>query len=540
MNLVMTIAVGEQYQKIASFTHPSIRFYAEKIGAEFLSINQSNLSSPHWEKFQIFHLLNKYERILFIDTDIIIRDDCPNLFEIIPSTDFGAFNELPFTEESRQQSLYQACLDYDVKLDYWNGKYYNTGVMVISRFHKYLFKKPDKESFNFYEQGYLNMIFAKELRRNESQVDKVVFKDLEYKFNRMACMDRFTGEDRHASYVIHYAGFPNLQFVLDLIPRDLEIWNQTKPKYKFKRHILVNVNGGLGDQIDAEPAVRYLKDKVYPGDDINIQTHFPRVFEHVGLPVFLHGEFRGKPDTPYWQVLSLPGPDKIMWSIVSNLLCHTVDYCSMALLRRTLPFQEKQPHLRVDFQDVANVLDIVGVRDLRELVVVHPGKHWESKTFPVEWWQEVIDGIHEFATVCLIGYEDDTRGTVQVEVRDGMIDTRNLLDLGSLFALISQAKVLVTNDSAPVHIAGAFDNWIVLIPTCKHPDHILPFRKGSTEYKTCSLYKKLTLDAISQQPTEIHGAEADYVVGDILDYLPNPKDVISSVKSIWENNETKS
>lgn len=539
MNAVVTICIGEVYDKIGKFTHPSIERYAEKIGADFIVIDKTNRSSPHWEKFQIFQFLNKYERIIFLDSDLIVREDCPNLFDVVPPSKLGAFNELPFTE-NRQESLYQACKDYEVNLKSWNGKYYNTGVLVISRIHKYLFKKPDKETFNFYEQGYLNMIFAKELRTNESYIEGIVFYDLPYKFNRMACMDRFTGEERHGSYIVHYAGFPSLSFVLDLIPRDLEKWEKTKPDYKYRQHLLINVNGGLGDQIDAEPAIRYLKDQVFPGADIHIQTHFPKVFSHLGLPVYLHGDFRPEPDTPYYSVMSMPGPDKVHWSVVSNLLCHTVDYCSIALLRRTLPFKDKQTRLTVAFKDIANVLDIVGVRKLDELVLVHPGKHWPSKTFPVEWWQEVVDGIQKNGrTVCLIGYEDDSRGTVPIEVRKGVIDTRNLLDLGALFALISQCKVLVSNDSAPVHIAGAFDNWIILIPSCKHPDHVLPYRHESVSYKTSALYKKLTLDAVSSKPTEVHGQEADFVVGDILDYIPEPKEVIDEVEKVMKGEVMK-
>jgi len=93
-------------------------------------------------------------------------------------------------------------------------------------------------------------------------------------------------------------------------------------------------------------------------------------------------------------------------------------------------------------------------------------------------------------------------------------------------------KVVVSNDSSPIHIAGAFDNNIVLIPTCKHPDHLLPWRKGSQSYKTVSLYKKLTLDTCDSRPTTVGGSSAEFVNGDILDHLPNTKDVVDKVLEI--------
>jgi len=531
-NLVFTIAVGDAYQKMAKSTHPSIKAYAEKIGADFFSLDTSTATTPHWEKFnQIFTLLNRYERIIYLDTDIIVRDDCPNLFDLVPKGDLGLFNEMPFTDR-RDLSLIESCKDYGLILNNWDGKYYNTGVMVISRQHKQLFKKPEREIFNFYEQGYFNANLAKVL---ESVGNEMSVFNLSHYYNRMACMDKFTGEERFASYIIHYAGFPNMEFILSLIPEDLKKWQKTKPDYKFQRHLLIDVQGGLGDQVCAEPVLRFMKEKVYPGEDIKVLTHFPALFKHLNLPVFRHGEFMREPDIPYYSVNSLPGPDTMMWQVVSHLLCHPVDFIAMALLRRTLPNEDKQIRLKVDLPGLAEVMDVVGASQLSELVLVHPGKHWESKTFPAQWWQKVIDQIQAAGrTVCLIGADEKTRGVLDVAAREGMIDTRNLLSLDGLIALIASAKALVSNDSAPIHLAGAFDNYIVLIPTCKHPDHLLPYRQKIQYHKAIALYKKFMGDDYNSQPTELYGSLGDKVKGDYLDYLPEPAEVAAQVEKAFE------
>lgn len=114
-----------------------------------------------------------------------------------------------------------------------------------------------------------------------------------------------------------------------------------------------------------------------------------------------------------------------------------------------------------------------------------------------------------------------------------MIDTRNLLSLDALIALISQAPVLLSNDSAPVHIAGAFDHEIILIPTCKHPDHILPYRRGRTDYKTQSLYRDLLLDDFPSAPTEIYGVEASAVPRAWENYLPAPAEVVAATAAAY-------
>lgn len=517
--LVLSIAVGEEYQKIAGYTHPTLKRYADRIGADFLVIDESNCSTPHWEKFQICQLLNHYDRIIYLDTDLIVRDDCPDLFEIVPKFKLGMFNEAQFTG-GRTISMYETCKEYDVKLPDWDGKYYNTGVMVISARHNQLFKKPQKEAFNFYEQGYLNMMIAKQ------SIDMF---ELPYQFNRMSCMDRFTGEERHASHIIHYAGFPSIQFVQNLIPNDIAKWEADSPDYDYQRHILVDVQGGLGDQVCAEPAIRYMAENVYPGEDITVVTHFPRIFQHLGLSVFKHGEFTPKPDTPYYSMLSLPGPDKPMWAFVSNLLCHTIDYCAMAMIRQTLPVKDKRVQLTYSLDDISHAMEVTGIRNLNDLVLVHPGRHWDSKSFPADWWQSLIDGLHEAGLpVCLIGFDEcEVVGLADIEAREGMIDTRDRLELGALIALIANAKIVISNDSSPIHIAGAFDNYIFLIPTCKHPDHLLPWRHGSQGYKTRCFYKRLACQEFDSRPTTVPGSSGEFLIGEWKEYLPDVGQIIS-------------
>jgi len=206
----------------------------------------------------------------------------------------------------------------------------------------------------------------------------------------------------------------------------------------------------------------------------------------------------------------------------------------MALLKRILPNKDKQiklpPVKKSEIQGLQKKLDV----DLKELVLVHAGRHWPSKTFPVEWWQSVIDTLSaDKKQVCLIGKEDDTRGTVDVSINSSMIDTRDGLTLRELIILTSQAKVLISNDSAPIHIAGAFNNHIILIPTCKHPDHLLPYRKGSQSYRSAALYKKLMCYEYDSAPTHVGGSSADYVTGEWNDYLPEPEEIVDYVKKIF-------
>jgi hypothetical protein len=81
------------------------------------------------------------------------------------------------------------------------------------------------------------------------------------------------------------------------------------------------------------------------------------------------------------------------------------------------------------------------------------------------------------------------------------------------------------------------DNWIVTIPTCKHEDHILPFRNGTQYYKTKSLRKGLLLDDLEVRHTEFKTHTIDLIPEGktLYDYIPEVDDVVKEVFDIYDN-----
>lgn len=525
MNAVVTITMGKNYEFIASLTHDSIRAYAKKIGAEFVVLDKQlvSVSSPHYEKFQIYDLLNKYERIAFIDTDVVIRPDCPNLFDVVSPKKFGAFDEGAIME--RKESMRQCCRDYgeeDAFKD-WNGKYYNTGIMVISRIHKDIFEKPEKEVWNYYEQSYLNLKFLKL---------KTKMHDLDYKFNRMHALDKVTGEHRLKSYIVHYAGV--LNNMDKIIPADLACW-QSGRHLKFKRNILINVGANrVGDNICAEPTVRHIVENTKDAN-LAVVAVYPDVFQHLAdkVGVYRFDEYDRDPEQPYLLINTSPSElDESKKYIECNYM-NMVDYTSIVSIKKVLTDAEREIRLPVTAAGLAEAMEVAGC-SLTDLVLVHPGKAWASKTLPSEFWNKVVKGLSETLApmslkVGVIGADLSLgRGTVDIDLPDNVIDFKNLLSLQGLFALLSKAKILVSNDSGPIHAAGAFENWIVMIPTCKHPDLLLPIRHGSKDWKTVSLYKKLIVpdfDIMNLSP-DIETVQPG------PEHLPEAEDVVKKVEEI--------
>jgi ADP-heptose:LPS heptosyltransferase len=210
----------------------------------------------------------------------------------------------------------------------------------------------------------------------------------------------------------------------------------------------------------------------------------------------------------------------------------------MSLIKRSIPLEDRTIKLKVDIQDFTDLLSLCDINELKNLVLIHPGKWWESKTFPIEWWQNIIDILaNENIPVGIIGKTvDEKQGYLPVVCPENGYDFRDMTSLGAMIALISQAPILITNDSSPIHIAGAFDNWIITFATAKASYNILPYRKSTQLYKTMSLEKKLLLNDLdvlwlSNKPQTI--AELPINM-DWNNYLPDPEFVVQKIKGIYK------
>ena len=84
-----------------------------------------------------------------------------------------------------------------------------------------------------------------------------------------------------------------------------------------------------------------------------------------------------------------------------------------------------------------------------------------------------------------------------------------------------------------MQIAGAFDNWIVMLATIKPPDLVFPYRRGSPNYKTKALYKKLLADDNRFDPLDSRGMRVDFEVADWSRYLPEPAAVVAEVAGLY-------
>lgn len=246
------------------------------------------------------------------------------------------------------------------------------------------------------------------------------------------------------------------------------------------RNFLITTWGGLGDQVCAEPVIRYAL-KTFNKCDISLYSEAPELFEHLKFKnVFRVGDKDNKPNMEdYIHFTSIQNPDTLLWEFASHMITHCVDFVSICMFRCQLPNAQKE----INLPDYPNTVDY----DVNNSVVVHAGKHWQSKTFPKQWWDDVIGELKKRSfDIILIGKDGSTTaentGYVDVD-SSGCIDTRDKLNLKQLVGLLKSSKYVLTNDSSPIHIAASGDAFIGFVASCKHPDYIMHWRKGQWAYK---------------------------------------------------------
>lgn len=550
---IVTISIGDFYSKMAEITHPNIKSYADKIGADFITLTDiGSHSLPHYRKLDIAALLDKYDRILYIDTDILVRDDTPNLFDIVPNDSLGIFEEGKYHKD-RIAQFKNFCLETGYDFSRWKGKYYNTGVMLLSKQHKNILDAPENEVEHFFEQSYLNAMI--------DYRDVKVF-ELDYKFNRMPWFDQIIPDERYDSYFIHYAGMslhmPE-QELLELIAKDKKDWQENSPKHhywdkvdkmlglhnhaipsyrmhkaiknKIENNWLFMVSGGIGDEICAEPTLRFINER-WPHIKLTVCSFHPELFSHLKLEANLNHDKMVRVDwNKYVRFDTLPKIDALAWDFVNHFLVNPVDYVSIITIRRQLPLKNRQPFVptKRPSDDIAQQI-LTGKRK----VLIHAGSHWQTKTYPAHFWNNVMLEVKQAGfDVVLVGASavEEGPGTVDVDASLADIDLRNRVDLLELSWLTKNSHALVSNDSMPIHVAASHCNKIAVITTCKHPDNLGHWRADKNGQYVYSMNMKffqkggmwdIQNDCLNQNETVLSDKTDPQ---NILSWLPDPKDI---------------
>ncbi|MEO8438719.1 MAG: glycosyltransferase family 9 protein [Spartobacteria bacterium] len=160
---------------------------------------------------------------------------------------------------------------------------------------------------------------------------------------------------------------------------------------------------------------------------------------------------------------------------------HTVDHHLALLAPLGLRHASREIHLELPATSTAKAAAVIAEKRLGDdFVVLHPGSARGEKFWVPRRWAEVSDRISDGGKIrCVITggssrMEREHIEQIKSHVRHPVTDLSGQLDLLALAALLEQARLLVTIDSAPMHLAGALCTPQVVLFGPTNPFHWRP------------------------------------------------------------------
>jgi lipopolysaccharide biosynthesis glycosyltransferase len=213
MKYALVTRADDSVKQMSNITHPIMKDFADRWECDFIILNHKTdyivPSTPHqcykdgithYRIMKLYDLLNKYDRILSMDTDMVILPNCPNPFEEVPEHKIGSVLE---DKGSREMDRVNIMLQIQSKYGMvgWTSGYINTGFFIVSKQHKDIFQKINGEYWTSIGVDDIHIGYL---------IHKLGFEvhELSYKWNHMSMFsEEWNGSpDRFESYVIHYAG----------------------------------------------------------------------------------------------------------------------------------------------------------------------------------------------------------------------------------------------------------------------------------------------------------------------------------------------
>ncbi len=165
---LITLSIGNRPE--FAFSHHIFRRYAERYNYDFVIINERKIRyrpyllkprfAIHLEKYQLYDIIPEYDRVVYLDSDVLISSDCPDLAEVVDITDLGcAFEDVGDAAWKRREEMIKAQTKLGPLRKPFHG-FFNAGVMVLSEIHRELFRFdpellaggrwPDQTSLNYH------------------------------------------------------------------------------------------------------------------------------------------------------------------------------------------------------------------------------------------------------------------------------------------------------------------------------------------------------------------------------------------------------
>ena len=207
---ICVIPANDSAMELLDVTRDSIKNYASKCGADYIEL--SGNQNPDWpmaNKYRLYKVTKAYKKTLYLDCDIVVKENAPNIFQLTPDNKISAYDEFEIFEtkedtqwilDQQEAILNKLCSDKVKQRHLDNGKFItrsmiNGGVLVIPNELAEYYKQPDIPYPNFW-------CFDQHLLTLELPEDKLY--SLSHEFNCEYVQDETNFISRsYDSYFIH-------------------------------------------------------------------------------------------------------------------------------------------------------------------------------------------------------------------------------------------------------------------------------------------------------------------------------------------------
>ena len=247
-NLIYTTAIDHNTSEFrntdySQYCIASWTVWCKKNNIDFMAITKHDdrYKYPVWNKDLIFDLVgDKYDKIIYVDSDTMIKWDAPNPFELYTEDDFcGAI------DRSSLRWIINSIQEYGkffpgIKLDLQN--YFNSGVCFFSKKHKHIFEELKELYVNSGSEldkikgvGKVQTVLNFIIKKNNIKLKEIpptwnlfsIHKKDMFKHNWQLNEDPTPFFIKYA-YIWHFTGFP----IEDRTRIMKQVWEQYKGHYE--------------------------------------------------------------------------------------------------------------------------------------------------------------------------------------------------------------------------------------------------------------------------------------------------------------------
>ena len=210
MKLLLTTRADNTSWEWAKLVHPLFQQYAHRIGADFLVLDEATDAKDatggigngvyQYRIMKHYDLHEHYDRIIALDSDMILMPSLPNLFDVVPYDSVGSIYEDIGTRAPQRHQCMHAAQQQFGEIG-WTSGYINTGVFVTSKCHRDIYRKINDQYFVAWGTDDIHIGYL---------INKYGYKvhELPYQFNHMTMYSESWNDspNRFDSHIIHYAG----------------------------------------------------------------------------------------------------------------------------------------------------------------------------------------------------------------------------------------------------------------------------------------------------------------------------------------------